>query len=516
VRHRNVLRGVIALGTSVILACALCSSAGAASRLPSSHASRGGEFVVASTSGVENLDPDTVTNLVDFQALGLVYDQLVRYNSKLQVVPDLATSWAFSDGNRAITFQLRRGVSFDDGSSFTSADVVASLDRAMAPKTVDASASYLSAVKSIDPLGRYVVELVLSRPDSSILSGLTSVNLSMVSMKAITAGTVETKPDGTGPYVFSSWSVGSYMVLSANRHYWGGVVKQATVKIEMIPTVGSIATAIKSNAVQLGLLSQPGGGDTLNGFKVQKVPDLSYRAIMLQDRTGPLAKLDNRRALECAITRQQIIAAAVSGQGRAVGPIPVGPFASDPISAVCPTTNLVAARNYLELAGDPSGFSFSAIVSVALDPTSLVQAQVVQSELARVGIKMSIQNLKSAAYDQLWLNGDFQAAFAWNGADPDPYTMYGRYFGQNADLGVSAGYSSPKLQNLLAEAEASSAPAQRLADYRELSTALTGNAVWVWLFTTYDYAVVGRGVHGFTFLPSLTDSLQTLSSTSVS
>ena len=51
--------------------------------------------------------------------------------------------------------------------------------------------------------------------------------------------------------------------------------------------------------------------------------------------------------------------------------------------------------------------------------------------------------------------------------------------------------------------------------YRELSAALTGNAVWVWLFTTYDYAVVGHGVHGFTFLPSLTDSLQTLSSTRV-
>jgi peptide/nickel transport system substrate-binding protein len=94
--------------------------------------------------------------------------------------------------------------------------------------------------------------------------------------------------------------------------------------------------------------------------------------------------------------------------------------------------------------------------------------------------------------------------------------MYGRYFGQKADLGVSAGYSSLRLQNLLAEGEASSSSAARLMYYRELSATLTRNAVWVWLFTTYDYAVVGHGVHGFTFLPSLTDSLQTLSSTSVS
>ncbi|MGO9962205.1 MAG: ABC transporter substrate-binding protein [Acidimicrobiales bacterium] len=484
--------------------------------MKTSQASSGGAFVVASTSGVQNLDPDTVTNLVDFQALGLVYDQLVRYNNKLQLEPDLATSWAFGNGNRTLTFQLRRGVTFDDGSAFTSANVVASLDRALAPKTGDASASYLSGVKSIVALGRFGVELVLSRPDSSVLSGLTSVNLSMLSPKAIAAGTVATKPDGTGPYLFSSWSPGNYMVLSANPHYWGGVVDQAKVKIEMMPTAGSIATAIKANAVQLGLLTEPGVANALTGYKVQKVPDLSYRALMLQDRTGPLAKENNRRALECALSREQIIDDAVSGQGRAVGPIPVGPFASDPISAVCPSTNLVAARNYLMAAGDPAGFSFTAITSVALDPTSLAQAQAAQSELARVGIKMRIQNLASAAYDQLWLTGHFQAAFAWNGADPDPYTMYGRYFGQGADLAVPAGYSSPRLQNLLAEGEASSSLVARMTYYQELSAALTRNAVWVWLFTTYDYAVVGHGVHGFTFLPSLTDSLETLSSTKVS
>ncbi|MGD0984405.1 MAG: ABC transporter substrate-binding protein [Acidimicrobiales bacterium] len=515
-RHRNVLRSVIAIGTSVLLSSALCSSVDATPRAQTSYASDGGTFVVAATSGVESLDPDTVTNIVDFQALGLVYDQLVRYDKKLQLVPDLATNWAFSDGNQAITFWLRRGVTFDDGSVFTSANVVASLTRALAPKTGDASASYLSAVKSVVPEGRYVVELVLSRPDSSILSGLTSVNLSMLSIKAIAAGTVATKLDGTGPYVFSSWSPGNYLILNANRHYWHGSVRQASVKIEAMPTSQSISSAIRANAVQLGLFTQPGAAKPSTGDRVQRVLDLSYRALMLQDKTGPLANVNNRRALACAINRQQIVNDAVSGQGQVVGPIPVGPFASNPISALCPTTDLATAKNYLELAGDPSGFSFTAITSVDLDPTSLAQAKAVQSELAQVGINMNIQNLASGAYDQLWLKGDFQAAFAWNGADPDPYAMYGRYFGQKADLGVPAGYSSPRLQNLLAEGDESSSAAKRMTYYQELSATLTRNAVWVWLFSSYDYAVLGKGVDGFTFLPSLTDSLQTLALTSVS
>jgi peptide/nickel transport system substrate-binding protein len=489
---------------------------GAAPRAAAGHAASSSTFVVASTSGVQKLDPDIVTNFVDFQALGLVYDQLVRYSAGQQFLPDLATSWAFSNGNRAITFQLRKGVKFDDGSYFTSANVVASLNRVLAPKTGDASASYLASVKSIVPKGPNAVELLLSRPDASILSGLTSVNLSMLSTKAIQAKTVATKPDGTGPFMFSSWSPNNNLVLQANPNYWGGKVKLSSVRIEAIPTEQSIAAAIQANTVQVGLITNPEIAKTLTSFTVEKVLDLSYRALMLQDKTGPLSNVNNRRALECAINRNQIVADSVFGQGQVVGPLPVGPFASKPISAICPTTSVSKAKSYLAAAGDPSGFSFTAITSTDLDPTSAAQATAAASELAQAGITMHISNLAGDTYIQDWLKGTFQAAFAWNGADPDPYTMYGRYFGPGANLGVPAGYSSKSLQTLLVNGDEASSPVLRQKYYSALSANLTSNAVWVWLFTSFDYGVVGRHVSGFTLLPSLSDSLHTLASTSVS
>jgi ABC-type transport system substrate-binding protein len=86
---------------------------------------------------------------------------------------------------------------------------------------------------------------------------------------------------------------------------------------------------------------------------------------------------------------------------------------------------------------------------------------VVQGDLAQAGIKMNIENLASDAYIQDWLKGDFQGAFAWNSADPDPYTMYGRYFGTGANLGVPAGYSSPQLQKLLTEGDVATSLASR-------------------------------------------------------
>ena len=137
-----------------------------------------------------------------------------------------------------------------------------------------------------------------------------------------------------------------------------------------------------------------------------------------------------------------------------------------------------------------------------------------QSQLAQVGIKMNITNLAGNAYIQDWLKGKFQAAFAENGADPDPYVMYGRYFGKGANLGVPAGYSNPALQALIAKSDAAKTPAAITAANAAVSRYLTANAVWLWLFDSYDYAAVSSNVHGFSLPPNR--QLQSLKSTTVS
>jgi peptide/nickel transport system substrate-binding protein len=458
-------------------------------------------FVVANTSSVQKLDPDVITNFLDFQALGLIYDTLVQFNAKLQIVPDLATSWSYSDGNKVLTLQLRKGVSFDDGTPFTSADVVASIDRAVAPKTADASSSFLATMKKIVAVGPYSVKFELSRPDTSVLDGLTSANFSMLSTKAIDAGTLAKTPDGTGPYTFVSWTPNSSFVIAANPHYWGGKVTLPQIEIKTIPSEQSIASALEANSVQLGLLTEPQVAEHLpSSITVQKVLDLSYRALMLQDKTGPLANLDNRLALSCAINRQQVVASALLGQGEVVGPVPLGPYAQ-PTPAVCPSQNITQAKAYLAKAGDPSGFSFTAMTSDDLDATSADQATAVQSALAQAGIKMQIQNLAGNAYIQDWLKGKFEAAFAENGADPNPYVMYGRYFGPSPNLGVPAGYSSAALQKLIVASDVAATPAAAATANAALNRYLTANAVWIWLFDSYDYAAVSSHVHGFTLPP---------------
>lgn len=493
-------RGALAVLAAAALGVAACSSSTSSG---SGGGPAGSSLAVASTSSVQKLDPQIATNFVDFQALGLVYQPLITLNAQFQITPDLATSWAFSNGNKTLTFHLRPGVTFDDGSKLTSADVKASLERVLNPKTGAVAASNISTVIAVSDPAPDTVVLTLAHPDFSILYGLTTINVAILPAKAISAGTIASHPDGTGPFKFVSWAPGNSLTLAKNPHYWGGAPSIGQVVFRAIADEQSIASALQAGTVQIGLLNQPQVVKTLTGtgLTVDKELGLSYRALMLQDRHGPLANANARLAIACALNRNNILSNAALGEGKVIGPVPLGPYAGNPTAQTCGTQNVTQAKQDLSKAGMPGGFSFTAMISNELDATSQAQAVTAQSDLAKVGIHMSIQNVAQNDYIQRWLKGDFQAAFAENGANPDPYTMYGRYFGTGANLGIPAGYASPALANMLTQADEAASAATRAQLNQQIISYLQDNAVWVWLFDGYNYTVLSSNVHGFTPLP---------------
>jgi peptide/nickel transport system substrate-binding protein len=489
------------------------STAGASTS--SSGSSSGGSIVVANTSSVQKLDPAVMTNFLDFQALGMIYQPLVTLDKSLQVQADLATKWTTGDGGKTLTFTLRSGVVFDDGAPFTSADVKATMQYIEKPSTGAAAASYLASVKSVSTPSKNTVVFHLSHPDSSLLDGLTSENMAIVSSKAIKAGTLAKTPDGTGPYKFANYSPDNSFTVAANPKYWGPAPKISQIQFKTIANEQSIASALQAGTVQLGLLTEPQVTEQLQGqsITVAKQLDLNYRALMLQAK-GPLANVDARLAIQCAIDRRAVLQAAVLGGGKVIGPVPQGPFATDPNAGTCATQNLIQAKAYLQKAGTPNGFSFTVLTSEELDGTSTAQATTIQNELSKVGIKMNVDNVAGSQYIQQWLKGKFQGALAENGANPSPYIMYGRYFGAGASLAVPAGYSSPTLKSLLLKADQSNSQSQQSSLYKQFTGQLTDNAVWVWLFNAYDYYALSPHVQGFSPLPS--GQLTSLATASVS
>src|SRR5262249_57412899 len=132
------------------------------------------------------------------------------------------------------------------------------------------------------------------------------------------------------------------------------------------------------------------------------------------------AKVGVRRALQCGIDRQQVVGAAVLGDGKVIGPVPQGPYASDASARRCPTRAVAKAKDYLARAGMPNGFTFTAMYAPEEDPTSEAQVVSVQGQLAQVGIQMKPDNQAGDSYVQRWLSGDFEATFGLNVAGPYP------------------------------------------------------------------------------------------------
>jgi peptide/nickel transport system substrate-binding protein len=127
------------------------------------------------------------------------------------------------------------------------------------------------------------------------------------------------------------------------------------------------------------------------------------------------------------------------------------------------------------------------MTSQGLYSTAVDEAQNVQAQLGKIGIKVNVESLDSNAYVQKWLAGDFDAAIAQNAGDPDPNTMYARYFTTTGTYAKVAGYGTPALDKLFAQGIATTDVAERKRIYTKISDDLVNNAAWIWLFTPKEY-----------------------------
>jgi peptide/nickel transport system substrate-binding protein len=514
VRLRTTLSSPVSRCLAVVLAAGLFATAcSSGSKDSSTSAKNGGTLVVGYTADPNTLDPWKATQFQAIHMLEQVYGTLTQLDANLNVAPGLAEKWQYADGNKTLTLTLRQGVKFHDGKPFSSADVKSSLDRLKDKATAAVAAATLASVQSVDAPDPNTVVLHLSGPDAGLLAGLATTNLAMLS-KDDTRDTVAQKPNGTGAFKFNSRTANQSISLVANPDYWGGKPKLAGLEFRIIPDESSVVSALQSGNVQFAVLNDPLVAKTAqgSGVNVAKTPDLSYHVLQLNARNKPLDNVNVRLAIQCAIDRKQVLDTAALGEGTVVGPITSPAYKSDPNARPCPTRDVNKAKSLLAQAGTPN-VTLKTIVSTGEYATSVNEAQNLQAQLKDAGITLELETLESGAYVNRWVAGTFDAAVALNGGRPDPDGMYGRYFTSTGNLNKVAGYSSPELDQLFAQGKASNDTAQRKQIYNQVSKHLEDNAVWVWLFSSYDYTATTERVKGFT--PMSNGSLQFLRETSV-
>src|SRR6516165_8787742 len=153
----------------------------------------------------------------------IMYKQDVAQTSLQSIVPDLATSWSWSEDGMELTFPLRQGVKWHDGKPFTANDVKCTWDlltgKATEKLRVNPRKSWYANLEEVTTKGDYEVTFRLKRPQPSLLALLAS-GWSPIYPCHVPPREMRQHPIGTGPFKFVEFKPNEYIKVERNPAYW--------------------------------------------------------------------------------------------------------------------------------------------------------------------------------------------------------------------------------------------------------------------------------------------------------
>jgi len=458
-----------------------------------------------------NLDPHRSTAAVDRQVFQNLYDKLVDTDANLAIIPMLATSWTISPDGKAVTFKLRQGVKFQDGTPFNADAVRYNFERMKDPKFPSARRSEILPVTGVTVVDPYTVRLNLEKPYSPLLYVLTDRAGMMVSPAAAQKDGLNfaLHPVGTGPFSFVEKIPQDHVTLQRNSNYWnkGEPNLERIVYRPFVDDNARVAN-LKSgdvdiiNAVPAPQIKQLTDEAAKPGakFRLLQHGAFAWFGIYLNVTKPPFDNKALRQAFSATIDRNVIANVVLQGAAYpAYSFFPNGTPAYDPTWKI-PPRNISLAKEKLQAAGHPGGFEFTVLSTPGQVNNSILQA--IQSMAAEAGIQMKVQLIE---FGQLLDETDHlrhQAALlGWSGR-PDPdFDIYPFMTPSGIGSFNDAGYQNPRVTELLDAARLLNDMNQRRRAYSEVTKILADDMPYAWLYFSKEYKLVSVNVHGFVHVP---------------
>ncbi|MFP8958620.1 ABC transporter substrate-binding protein [Natrialbaceae archaeon A-CW3] len=356
-----------------------------------SDATHGGEVLWGGSVPVQSLDPHFESAAASARVLENITQGLVRVNWEYELEPLLAESWDASEDNTELTFQIREGVQFHDGSELTAEDVHASFNRIQEHEGL--AADYMALVDGMDTDGDYTFEMTLSEPFAPMLSRMATSHMHIIPAHQADQNSVD-EPIGTGPFEFDSMELDSEFVMTRFEDYWDDDLPylDKVTKLEISDDDNRLNTF---NAGELDFIN---GVPPRHADDLEDDPDVDFIRRFPQSLTylglncneEPFDDIDARLALDYAIDKQEVMEAALYGQGQ-VAPSPAAPDSEWEHPDLEPRPqDYDLAQEHLDAAGYPDGFEVTFQIPEQYND-QVTAAQVIESQAAQVGIDLDIQ-----------------------------------------------------------------------------------------------------------------------------
>lgn len=383
-------RVVLSLVTAVVLVLAGACGGGATSR-----SGAGGQALTIAVHDpfVGFLPTDLAGGtIVQSGVMRQLYDTLVTVDDDRRVRPRLAESWRLSADQKTLTFRLRSGLRFSDGSALKASDVVWNIEYAQKDATAaTAQQLFLTIAEATAPDAR-TLQVTFKKP---LAAPYDMFDYLFVAKPQKSKRAMQNAPIGSGPFQLDSWQPASSTTLVPNRHFWRrGAPKLTKVTFR----VAGSATAAKTlfTSKQANFLYDSSWQDYAKFAKDEKVQTLQagsgadVEMFLVNTAAKPLQDVRVRQALAATLDRAPIIDAVYHGKTEPwCLPWPKGTigFEASPQAARTCAADPAEAKRLLAEAGHPDGFSTTILARPGVDAQV---AQIYQQQLAGVGITAKI------------------------------------------------------------------------------------------------------------------------------
>jgi nickel transport system substrate-binding protein len=400
-----------------------------------------GTLRVAAGKPAGDLNPQKYNGLWSVQ--DLMFEPLVRYGAGGKLEPALATAWMLAEDGKSIRFDLRKDVTFQDGTPWDATSMTWNLDRWIGKEDYFwlNVARLFAGHKVIDD---HTVELTFKEPVLGLLNELSYVRPTrFLSPKAVDAEGNYQKPVGTGPWVEeSAGNDGS--VFTRFEGYWGEKPSFSRLEVKVLPDSRGRMAALRAGDIDLT------GGDFLAPIKATEAATLKDAGIPVvveqgttaivagfnPQRNAALADRKVREAINIGFDRDAICKVLYKGLAQ-----PAGNLFPDsvPLSGTrfpAPTRDIEKAKQLLEEAGwtgegvrqkDGKPLQIELVVSEEQLAGSRSLGEIMQAQLGEAGIGITIRSVDHASrHSDIPARHYDMALFSTFGA---PYEPFGTIFG---------------------------------------------------------------------------------------
>jgi dipeptide transport system substrate-binding protein len=491
-------------------------------------------LVYCSEGSPENFYPGVNTTGTTFDASEPVYNRIVDFErGGTQVIPSLAEKWDISPDGTVYTFHLRKNVkwhstrSFKPTRDFNADDIIFSFERQWKEdhpffRVTSSNHTYFQdmgmpkLLKSIEKVDDHTVRFTLNQPEAPFLSDLAmpwaaiqSKEYADAMLKAGTPEKIDQDPIGTGPFTFLQYQKDAVIRYRANPDYWGGKAKIDDLVFSITPDASVRWAKLQKGECHVMPYPAPADIEAIKkdpNVTILEQPGLNVGYLSYNTTKKPFDDVRVRKAFNMALNKKAIVDAVFLGTGvPAKNPIPPSMWSYNDAVKDDPydpegAKKLLAEAGVSNLETD----LWAMPVQRPYNPNARRIAELMQADLAKIGVKAEIKSFEWGEYRKRMQAGEHQTGMlGWTGDNGDPDNFLHTLLGCEAAKsgGNNAKWCHKPFDDLVTKAKVTTDQAERTKLYEQAQVIFKEQAPWFTIAHAVQLKPVRKEVVDFKLSP---------------